>query len=146
MRFPVTFNRYISTIPAGGIALGGDSSLPAGAPNVSQDNVLSSRFANINGWPCHRIAVSYKGPSSAKNLPARMFIYEESTCGWYKVGSDVTLKPDTIQFFDVLALLDFHAPNGEPAGSIQAFLQIDAAGSDPTGTYTFAMAPDLTTF
>lgn len=146
MKFPTKFSRWKGAAPAGSITLGTDTT-PSAAPSASADNVLFSRFSSINGWPCCRIPVVYRGPALAPNLPASMYFWEESTGAWYKIGSG-TLKPNEVTFFDVVALLD--NPNaGNPAtgyspGSIAQMLIVsDNAG--PNGEYQFAMAPDLTT-
>ncbi len=149
MRFPTKFVRYVGTPPAGDKALGSDST-PTGKPSSQLDNVLFSRFQNVNGWPVHRIACTYEGPTSAPSVVARMFFYEDATGAWYKIGGDVTMAPGTVSFFDVVALLDM--PNtganlqDAMAGSVAQFLQVDwPAGSPASGAYTFALAPDLTT-
>jgi hypothetical protein len=58
MRFPQTFTRYVGTAPAGGKALGGDA-VPTGRLTTQLDNVLCSRFSNVNGWPVQRLAATY---------------------------------------------------------------------------------------
>ena len=150
MKFPTSFVRWVGTVPAGGIALGGDSTLPTGPAAITADNVLFSKFNNVNGWPTHRIAVTYKGPTSAPSVVGRMYFYESTTGSWYKIGADVTLAPGTVSFFDVVAILEMPNTQANLAqatpGSIAQFLQVDLpAGSPAAGAYTFAMAPDLTT-
>lgn len=150
MKFPTKFVRYVGTAPAGGKTLGSDS-LPSGkASPVTNDNLLSSRFSNINGWPVQRIAVTYDGPESAPDVTATMYFYEDATEQWYQIGAaDVSMSPGTVTFFDVIALLD--QPNTianldqAMAGSISQILICNLpSGSPPDGAYTFAMAPDLT--
>ena len=148
MRFPVAFTRWVGTAPAGGVALGSDT-LPTTAPKATMDNLLASRFQNINGWPCHRIAVTYKGPTGAIALTARMYFWEDETQAWYQVGGQVTMQPSQVSFFDVIALLEM--PNTEAnlqnatPGSISQILIVDDVGGSPPGEYQFAIGPDLTT-
>jgi hypothetical protein len=155
MRFPTVFKRYVGSVPTGATVLGGDT-LPSGPPNAqTADNCLFSRFSNINGWPVHRIAVTYKGPTGAKVLAAQMYFFEDATQTWYAIGASVNMTAGTVSFFDVIALLDrphsSSAAGGSPedspqSGSAAMLLMVSAAGSDPAGEYDFAMAPDLTTF
>ena len=148
MKFPQSFVRYVGTVPAGASALGSDTTPAAKAP-AGEDNVLVSRFSNINGWPIQRIAVTYKGPTGAPSVTARMFFYEDGTQAWYKVGADVVMAPGTVSFFDVVALLELPNTRANMAqsssGSVSQFLQVDLpTGSPAAGPYTFAMGPDLT--
>jgi len=149
MKFPTSFTRYVGSVPTNGKALGSDT-LPAGKADSSNDNVLCTRFQNVNGWPVHRIAATYSGPAAAPSVTARMFFYEDTTRAWYQVGADVTMKPGFVTFFDVIALLEMpntaaNLANAMP-GSIAQFLQVDLpAGSPANGAYVFALAPDLTT-
>jgi len=154
MRFPCSFKRYVTTVPAGGKVLGADA-VPTTAPTTSMDNVLFSRFANINGWPVHRVAILYTGPVGALNLPAQPYMWDDATQAWHAIGAAATLKPNVVTFVDVVALLDLpHASSAEGgvlegppnSGSIAQALVISSGGADPGGTYTFAMGPDLTTF
>ena len=150
MRFPRSFTRYVGAVPAGGVALGGDSSLPAGRASAAKDNVLFSRFQNVNGWPCHRIACTYRGPGGAPSAVARVFFYEDSTAAWYQVGADVTMPPGKVSFFDCIAILEMAntSQNLQDAtpGSSALLLQVDLpTGTPPNGAYVFALAPDLTT-
>ena len=149
MKFPRTFTRYVGTLPADGIAIGSDTT-PTGPLTSQPDNVLFSRFSNINGWPVHRIAVVYSGPAGAPSVVARGLMYEDSTGAWYQIGADVTMQPGRVSFFDIVALLEM--PNVQAnldqatSGSVSFFLQVDApVGGSSNGAYMFAMGPDLTT-
>jgi hypothetical protein len=147
MKFPASFIRYVGTVPEGGTALGADT-LPAARPNATMDNLLASRFQNINGWPCHRIAVVYTGPEGAPDLTASMYFYEDTTEAWYQIGASQSMTPGTVTFFDVVAILEManteqNLQNATP-GSISQLLIVQASGS-VAGEYQFAMAPDLTT-
>lgn len=146
MKFPSAFTRYLGTIPAGGKQLGTDA-LPSGRPVSNQDNLLISRFSNVNGWPVQRVAVTYSGPSGASNLTARMYFYEDSTGSWYQIGAQQTIVSGTVSFFDCVAILEM--PNtlaklqDATSGSLAQVLIVDAVGV-VAGAYQFAMAPDLT--
>ena len=148
MRFPCSFVRYVGATPSGGTSLGGDAT-PTGPLTQQLDNVLYSRFSNINGWPIHRIALAYSGSSGVLSTKARIFLYEDSTAQWYQVGADVTIAPGFISYFDVCALLEI--PNTQAnlvqatSGSVQVFIQVDKPSGAPDGTYSVAVAPDLTT-
>ncbi len=148
MKFPASFTRYVGTVPEGGVALGADT-LPTGRPLATMDNLLASRFQNINGWPCHRVAVTYVGPAGAPTLSASMYFYEDTTETWYLIGAPVTLTSGTVAFFDVIAILEManteaSLANATP-GSISQLLIVSASGTIVDGAYLFAMAPDLTT-
>jgi hypothetical protein len=149
MKFTSSFTRYVGTAPAGGKALGGDGSLPSSRATANEDNVLFSKFSNINGWPVQRIAVTYAGPALAPSVTARMWFYEDTTQQWYKIGADVVMAPSTVSFFDVIAIMEMantaaNLQNAMP-GSVAQFLQVDLpSGSPAAGAYVFALAPDLT--
>jgi hypothetical protein len=149
MKFPATFTRYVGTVPAGKIALGADT-LPTGRPEATMDNLLASRFNNVNGWPAHRIAVVYNGPESAPALTATMYFYEDSTSAWYQIGAAGTLTSGEVTFFDVIAIMEMPNVSADLAnatpGSIAQILIVEApGGTPPNGAYQFAMATDLTT-
>ena len=66
MRLHTKFSRF-----KGGAspALGSDGAAsvpPTGAPTQTKDNVLLATFANAAGYPVHRVAVAYKGPTAMK--------------------------------------------------------------------------------
>jgi len=151
VRFPMKFSRWVAPVPPGQIALGADV-VPVGQHPSSNTmgNLMVSRFANINGWPCHRVAVTYKGPIGAPALPATLWFWEELTQHWYQIGATVNLALDKVTFFDVVGLLDGPNSQGEilnpTAGSIAVLLLVTDPGGTPAGEYTLAMAPDLTTF
>lgn len=150
MRFPTKFSRYDTVIPAGGIALGADT-VPTVHPSPNtMSNLMVSRFANINGYPCHRIAVTYKGPAGAPALPATLWFWEEQTEHWYQIGGSVSLLRDRVSFFDVVGLLDGSQTSGEilmpTAGSIAVLLIVEDPGGTPAGEFVFAVGPDLTVF
>jgi hypothetical protein len=147
MKFPVMFKRYVGTIPIGMTALGADE-LPSGRANNSMDNVLNSRFSNINGWPVQRVAVVYMGPGdSPSTLSATMWFYEDGTNSWYQIGASQTLTSGQVSFFDCVALLDMpntnHTLNNALSGSLSQVLIVEA-GDAGEGEYMFAMGPDLT--
>ena len=146
MRFTSKFSRFKGA-PGPGL---GDDTVPTTAPTPGPNaNLMCSRFSNVNGWPCHRIAVTYRGPESAIPLPATMWFWEELTQYWYQIGATVNLNPDAVTFFDVVGLLEGSqaSPDVNPtAGSIAALLIVDDPGGAPNGEHIFAMGPDLTTF
>lgn len=150
MRFPMKFSRWVAPVPPGGIALGADVVPPSPPSPGTMTNLMTSRFANINGWPCHRIAVTYKGPLGAPALPATIWFWEEQTQHWYQTGAAVNLARNAVSFFDVVGLLDGPNSQGEilnpTAGSIGVLLLVEDPGGTPAGEYVFACAPDLTTF
>ena len=147
MRFPRMFKRYDTVIPPGGHALGSDTTPTTTPPTASvTDNLMVSRFSNINGWPCHRVAVVYRGPPGAPPLPAELYMWEEQTQHWYQIGAPVSLVPGAVAFFDVVGVLDGNDALTPTAGSIAVFLRVTDPGGTPAGEYVFAVAPDLTTY
>lgn len=149
MKFPASFTRYVGTVPAGKVALGGDS-LPTGRAPANQDNAYFGRFNNVNGWPVHRLAVTYTGPSGAPTLTASMYFFEDTTQTWYQIGASGTLTSGQVTFFDVICIMEMpntvaDLANATP-GSIAQILIVEAPGGSPaSGAYTFCIGPDLTT-
>ena len=144
MKFPCVFTRSLS----GGAGNLGTDTLPSAAPTKILDNVLYSRFSNINGWPIHRIAVLFNGPTNI--TAARMFFFESTTGMWFKIGADAAMTSGSVTFFDTVAIAEpppvgANALQGATDGSIMQFLQVDKPGAAADGTYTFAMAGDLST-
>jgi len=150
MKFPVVFKRYVGG-PEGEPVLG-DDELPSGKAHITQDNALFCRFNNVNGWPVHRVAVTYayQGEGDAPTLTGTMYFYEDTTATWYQIGaSGASMVPGTVTFFDVIAILEMpnttsNLANATP-GSIAQVLIVNTVEDAPDGTYLFGMAPDLTT-
>jgi hypothetical protein len=107
------------------------------------DNLMVSRFSNNNGWPCHRVAVTYKGPVAAPSLPATLWFWEEQTEHWYQIGASTNLLLDRVTFFDVVGLLDGNQMLQPSAGSIAVALIVTDPGGTPAGEYVFAIGPNL---
>ena len=156
MRFPLLFRRFKTAVPPGKIALGGDA-VPAGPPDFKDsDNILFSRFNNINGWPVHRIVMACKAPPGAPPLPVTMYFFEDATQTWQQIGGSTLLTPGTVAFFDTVALLDLPHTRSSQAGqaleeaptsgSIAQLIIVGDPGGTPAGEYDFAAGPDLTTF
>jgi hypothetical protein len=149
MRFPTIFKRILPAT-AGTKTLGTDTVPGAGVPpDSSADNLLVAKNNNINGWPVHRVAVTYFTDAGAPiDLTAKMYFYEEASARWYLIGQG-TLKNGQVTFFDIISLADPPQTQKNLAagnsGSISQILIVDA-GAAPNGNYVFTMGPDLTTF
>jgi len=155
MRMHMRFSRWKGATPPGQVTLGFDGGAgvpPTGEPST-QDNMLICGFANGSGFPAHRVAVTYRGPAAAIGLVAQLWLYDHLTLAWYEVGAPLTIVPNRVNFFDVVALSDppqiarASLPVGgsvvATAGSIAAMLVVQD-GATPNGEYVFAMGPDLT--
>ncbi len=157
MKFPTAFTRYKGTVPAGAKALGADTTLPVGRAGASTDNVLSSRFVSINGWPVTRVAVAakYTGVGSPIALDAWMYFYEDNLGLWIPTQAAATpvtpgtaAAPKPVVFFDVITLTDLPHVKGDldavTPGSISQILVVADAGGAPDGQYDFVIGADLT--
>jgi hypothetical protein len=119
---------------------------------ANRDNVLICPLWSDQGWPVHRIVVSYATDAVAPiALAAKLWVYDELTALWYYTGASfpATIPPNQLSFFDVVAPVNARVGNltknkATTGGCIQAMLVV-APGAGPNGTYTFAMAGDLTT-
>lgn len=162
MNFPFVFKRQKGGgANAGSPLLGSDNnsgssaSVPAPAKgtnkNNTNDNFYFSKIRDSSAWPVHRVAVTYTtDAASPVNLNARMYLYLDNTQSWYQIGPQVALVPNTVQFFDVLAVMDMPTATGGLTNSNPGAPQLQLIVDDPgaganNGLYTFAMAPDLTT-
>lgn len=163
MKFPTTFKRFKG---GGGTALGSDV-VPTVAPGqlgtagVATDCLGSYRYQNINGWPCHRIAVCLTAPGGTTvPIPASLYFFEEGSGAWYRVGpAGMSLTSGVVTFFDTVGLLEMpSAPSGVigqtpvsavasmGVGSNQVYLVLSDPGAGAAnGTYVVSMGPDLTT-
>jgi hypothetical protein len=175
VKFPFRFDRRVGgagPTPTLGnatdLARPGTPALPGAAPNFGKgqaddpaqaggSNVFSIRLWDAMGWPLHRIAVGYHGPTAALNLPAVLWAFDQNLGVWLKVpqaeqvGSTAgVIIPESITFFDTLALSSLDATMSQGGGSARSgaaelCLVINVAGADPNGTYSFVMGGDLTT-
>lgn len=150
MRMPKTFTRIVAAM---GTTLGTDGAPgtpPTGQPGT-QDNLLVQASLSDQGWPAHRIAVSYKGPVGALTLVGQIWLFDRQTQAWYEVGAPTNMVPNRLTYFDVVGLVSRRPTSADglsidaSQGNIEALLVVQAAGGDPNGTYTFAMGADLTT-
>jgi hypothetical protein len=147
MRFPMSFQRRHGG--AGPIKQFSDDVIPTTTPpGPGNDNVLSCRLWNLNGWPVQRIVVGYVASAGIMDAPtADLYMWEETLGAWLKLnGSSVTLTQNGVAYFDVPTIAE-PAPvqknlTSPSAGSLDVMIII-AATDD--ATYTFAMAPDVTT-
>lgn len=142
MRFHRKFSRFIG---GGGTVLGADAA-PTGRPTLKSDNQMQSAFLIVHEWPVHRIAVGYVGPGGAPNLPGTLYVYDELAKSWFEVSTSVTLIPNRLNYFDILAAQPppVRSDSSGTAGSLEVALVVGAVGGEPAGEYVFAMAPDLT--
>ena len=110
MRFPSLFTRWVGTAPTGAKALGtADATLPTGKPAATTDNLLESRFANINGWPIQRLAFTYRFVptvpagvtiavgSNGATLP-QATIHVSATTGFPPGGGTFTVDGSTVAY------------------------------------------------
>lgn len=148
MYFPGKFTRAVS-----GNAFWPQDVLPTGALPANTDIALSIRPRDLVGFPVHRLAVGYSGPAGASYLPADLYAWEGNSQQWLKThdGTKV-LRPGRVNYFDLAGI-------AEPPVKISNLDQGMAGGTDyvlivttppntitpANGTYTFAMAADLTT-
>lgn len=130
MKFSHVFNRWKgaaqpTNVP---ILLGGDSvpTTPGqNRPNKStMDNLVTSRFRDTNGWPCHRIAVLYKPPSGTTALDADMYMYEDTLDTWFRVNGVAgsgNILANAVTFFDCVGLLDLPVTSNNLNAKSQSF-------------------------
>jgi hypothetical protein len=130
---------------AGPVPVLGTDGVPTVQQDQGRDNVLNARFESISGYPAQRIAVAYKGPPGALTLPTTLYIWDDLSGSWYLMpGGPIGLVPGQIAFFDTIGLLcpPQGGSSGTP-GALEAYFRVAAAGGDPAGTYTFALAQDM---
>ena len=140
MRFQESFSRVVA---AGGTTTLGTDTVPTTRADMANDCYMGSQIKNIDGFPVQRFCCAYKGPAGATNLPAQLYCYDDLTGAWYASGAVQTLRPGTITWFDQPSLGRCGA-TGQTPGSLDLFLRVGASGgTDPDGTYTFALGVDL---
>lgn len=141
MRFPVKFTRWVGAVPAGGIALGTDT-VPSIGPS-NQDNLVSARFANINGWPASKLVVGMKGPATVDAKNVSFYIWEERSASWFKLPTTDTLTPDGFVYFTCPTLVDppqvGSGYSDKSAGCLEVLVIVAANGTIPNGEYTFVV-------
>ena len=154
MRFPASFKRQkgsASTDPA----IGSDATPTTVAPAASNDNVLTAKLRDINGWPVQRIAVGWTTTAASPvALNGALYLWEETSGHWYLIQSGVSLPPNQLVFFDVCTIseptpvdrnLYKSSSASNSAGAIEVMLIVTDPGTAVNGVYVFVMGPDLTT-
>ncbi len=165
MKFPIKFTR-IKPSTTGFITLGSDA-LPVdsdGNPRpgnmLTDDNYISSRPSNINGWPLMRLAVACKytgaGSPGSTNLPATVFFFESNLQCWVALASSnshiiessiSTTTGPALQFYDVVPLIDLPHVTANldsiDSGTVGQLLLV-SDNSAPNGQYDFIMGYDIT--
>jgi len=130
------------------------ANFPGGVPKPADtvDNVLIAPYFSDQGWPAHRVAVTYMTDAVAPiSLNAQLWLYDHETDHWYKQGTAMAgnLLVDQVTFFDVVAIVSSKMRKADLAtptqGCIEAMLIVKDPGVAPNGVYTFGMAADLTT-
>lgn len=159
MRFHKVFTRLKA---ASGTTLGQDGTIgtPPTDPPQNLETACSLSIAkNSNqGFPVHRIGVSYKytasgGGAAGKPLAIEVWFFEQATRSWYKLEAAKSLTVNNILYFDAPGPIDVADNNvaglATPSnGPIDVFVMIDATGSGgaaDNGNYTFGVFADLTT-
>jgi hypothetical protein len=140
MRFQEQFSRVVAA--TGTTTLGTDA-VPTSRADTMTECYFSSQIKNIDGFPVQRFCVAYKGPTAATDLPAQLYVWDDLTGAWYASGASQALHPGTITWFDQPSLGRV-GPADQTPGSLDLYLHVAASGgTDPDGTYTFALGADL---
>lgn len=147
MNFNTPFLRTVS----GSGALTPADAAPTGTPAASAGNQFAYQGQDINGWPVHRIAAIYTGPQAS--ISADLYVWEAQTQAWFKVSATPTvLTKNVIAYFPVPTIAPMAGVTGniQKSGGLGNGMNVALVPIDPTGlangTYTFAMAADLTSF
>lgn len=137
MRFGKHFSRRVG---AGTSPVLGSDAVPAAPPSdKSNDNQLSWRANNVNGFPIQRVAVGYRCTVAGSSLVATLYVYDEDSFAWF-LASTGLLTLGTVTYLDVPVLSDSVANS---SGGLEMCLVVAAAGGDLDGTYTFSIGADL---
>ena len=141
MRFTKLFKRYVG---GGGTALGSDAA-PTNPPG-NQDNVLTARFSDINGFFGQRIAITMSGPATTDDKTVTLYIWEEQSRKWYVAPTTTKLSQDSVKYFDVPFLIaqpqnraNANEDNTNP-GSLEVYIRVSADGTVPNVEYVFTAA------
>jgi hypothetical protein len=157
VRFPVSFQRQKgvggSTLPAIGSDAVPTKAPVANTPTNPNSNVMACKIRDVNGWPVQRIAVGWTtSAATPTQFNVDMYLWETTSQAWYLMGS-LAMNPNQLYFFDTIAVSEptplqsnVNQP-GSPAqaGSMNVALVVTDPGAQVNGTFTFVMAPDLTT-
>lgn len=143
MRFHKKFARRVGAVSSDPV-LGSDSA-PTGAEDITKDNGIGCRMRDHVGFPLRRIAIAYgyDGAGAPLDLGASLFYFDDLTARWF-LASTATLAPGEVNYIDapaVMPALDSAIPGHAGAHvGLDAVLVVSAAGGDPDGVYTFALA------
>lgn len=156
MRFHKTFQR-VKPAAGGGSppTLGSDAAPTTAAPTAQQDNVLSCKIRDINGWPVQRIAVGWTTTgANPVALNGDLYVWERTIGHWFKINDTaLSLKPNQLFFFDIVSMIEpvSNAQNVIGSGpraasdSLDVMLIVTDPGAAIAATYVIGMGPDLTT-
>jgi hypothetical protein len=147
MQMSTSFKRSVG----GGVytALGADgaAAVPPTYTPGGQDNLLVLRPMNNVGAPVQRIAALYKyeGAGPAIALTAQLWMYDGKSLGWYEVGAPKSMTVNRATYFDCVSIADAVqvGSDSQPSGGSLQCVLVVLAGAAPAGTYTFAIAGDL---
>lgn len=150
MYFPSKFTRIVTAGPT----LWTQDTVPSGAMASGTDNGISIRVRDQVGWPAHRLAVAYTGPTgAAPYMPADLYAWDANSQAWYKVHEATkSLRLGRLVYFDLVGLAEppVLKANLDTAtvGGVDLLLIVTppptAAFSPPLGNYVFSMGADLT--
>ena len=170
MRFQRTFYRYVTTPNAQAtVALGADSapttvygtpgtppSPPGAASAANVDNVVNTIPSGSRApVPVSRIAVVMRGPASAANQNANLYVWDSGNQCWYLVNaSPVALVNNQVLFFDAISPCEMVQNNQQTQGQVAQpnpsqggvdYMLVVAASAPTAGQYQFSMTPMLNT-
>lgn len=144
MNFATSFLRYKGTVPSGGVALGADVA-PTARPGPAIDNLATARFATTAGDSVAAVVVTWTGPANAAALLGTLYVWEEVSNTWHRVGEQTPMSANSMTRFVVPSLVD--RPVSVPgkstsSGGLEAVLLVEVPPgvTAPNGTYNFFMA------
>lgn len=116
---------------------------PTSEADHRRDCVLACARYDTNGFPVQRIAVGFRGPNELAKVRARLFVFDELSHAWFRIGDWQDLEHGAITTFDIVSLLE--RPEGAGTrSSVEALILVAptmGALVEP-GVYSFVLGPD----
>jgi hypothetical protein len=108
-------------------------------------NVTTAKQVSAHGTPARRLCFAWTGPAGQASLPVTIYMWEESSSTWFKVGP-ITALNGVLSYADIPALMDYNPTPSNPTrqgpGALELAIVADSTGA-AAGDYTFVAGVDL---
>ena len=137
MRFPLK-SSFVSADP-------GWPATPTVITDTNKPNCLAAKLFNICGYPAQRYCAAWHSAAVVASLTAQLWLWDDNSAHWYKLGGVTTMTKDTITFWDIPTLMDNPQVQADLGITGPGALELALVPVDPAiaGTYEFIFGVDV---